>query len=156
MKALLRRLVLLFTALILLPCAAAADDDLPYMTYNYDYWTRVIYTPAPYVPDGTVQGASLSYESAPLKAFSSPQDLCVAPDGTVYIADTGNNRIVVLDGELKNVVRVIDSFELDGVRYHHLIDPETRYPAAYFDSVTVLCSDSGLADGLSTGLFCMR
>ena len=116
MKALLRRLVLLFTALILLPCAAAADDDLPYMTYNYDYWTRVIYTPAPYVPDGTVQGASLSYEGAPLKAFSSPQDLCVAPDGTVYIADTGNNRIVVLDGELKNVVRVIDSFELDGVR----------------------------------------
>lgn len=46
-------------------------------------------------------------------------------------------------------------FTVDGVRYHHLIDPDTLWPAAYFNGVSVLCGDSGLADCLSTGLFCM-
>ena len=46
-------------------------------------------------------------------------------------------------------------FVVDGKRYHHLIDPDTLWPAAYFNSVTVLCPDSGMADCLTTGLFCM-
>ncbi|MGN0707288.1 MAG: FAD:protein FMN transferase [Faecalibacterium sp.] len=43
---------------------------------------------------------------------------------------------------------------VDGTRYHHLIDPDTLWPAGYFDSVCVICPDSGVADCLSTGLFC--
>ena len=46
-------------------------------------------------------------------------------------------------------------YVVDGKRYHHLIDPDTLFPSAYFNGVTVLCSDSGLADCLTTGLFCM-
>lgn len=93
---------------------ALADTDLPYMTYNYDYWVNVVYTPAAYVPGGTVAGASLQWKGAPLGAFKAPQDMCVAPDGTIYVADTGNNRIVVLDNTLRQVLRVIDSFDRDG------------------------------------------
>ena len=46
-------------------------------------------------------------------------------------------------------------FELDGVRYHHLIDLATLQPARYCRSVAILCRDAGLGDALSTGLFCL-
>ena len=104
--------------LVLLACLAFgnafAADSLPYDCYNYDHWNNILYTPAPYVPDGLVSGATLRFEGAPVGAFRNPQDLCVSPDGDVYIADTGNNRIVVLAQDMKTVRRIITGFEAEG------------------------------------------
>ncbi len=46
-------------------------------------------------------------------------------------------------------------YTVDGKNYHHIIDPDTLMPSERYLSVSILCSDSGLGDGLSTALFNM-
>jgi thiamine biosynthesis lipoprotein len=46
-------------------------------------------------------------------------------------------------------------YQVDGVMYHHIIDPQSLYPATRWRSVTVICADSAMADALSTALFVM-
>ena len=45
-------------------------------------------------------------------------------------------------------------FTLDGITYHHILDPKTGYPAASdIQSVTIICKQSELGDALSTTCF---
>ena len=44
-------------------------------------------------------------------------------------------------------------FEQAGVRYHHILDPQTLLPARGCQSVTIIAKEGTLADGLDTGVF---
>ncbi len=46
-------------------------------------------------------------------------------------------------------------YYVDGVRYHHIINPNTLMPENNFKSVSIIADDSGFADALSTALFSM-
>ena len=43
-------------------------------------------------------------------------------------------------------------FNLDGVRYHHILDPRTGMPSRGLRSATVVCDDAEFADALSTAM----
>lgn len=72
------------------------------------------------------------------------------PGKTKLTRTLGAGDSLVVSGDYQRYI------EIDGVRYHHLIDPTTGQPARYHASVAVYChGQNGLADGLSTGLFCL-
>lgn len=58
-----------------------------------------------------------------------------------------SNRAVVTSGDYERY------FEREGVRYHHLFDPRTGFPARRSQSVTVVGPTTVLADALATTLF---
>lgn len=108
----INRLMAFLLAVVMTVLAFPVDAGaLPYESYNYDYWENIVHTPAAYAPADTINSASMKLE----KNMLNPQDMCVAGDGDLVIADTGNNRIIYLDANTHTVTKIIDHFDNNGV-----------------------------------------
>jgi thiamine biosynthesis lipoprotein len=97
-----------------------------------------------------------------LSAGGNVRAIGTRPDGTswkVGIQDPysgGYIKVVNVDGKSLVTSGTYERYyTVGGVDYHHIIDPATLMPSTYYDSVSVLTADSGLADALTTGLFGM-
>lgn len=90
-------------------------NDIPYDTYNYDYREYIHYTPAAYIPAGNISTLDMMLEDGtPVGMLNNPQDMCIAPNGDVYICDSGNNRIVVMDNQMSKCLKIIETFDNNG------------------------------------------
>ena len=103
-------------------------------------------------------------ESALVNLGGNVQALGAKPDGSNWRVAIGSpynedEYLGVLEIEDKAAVTsggYERNFTKDGKTYHHIMDPETGYPADKgLVSVTVVSEDGTLADGLSTALYIM-
>lgn len=94
--------VILSICLAMVPAMPAAAD------YRYDEFDEAVPAQAVYVAQTNYNGKQLGIGN-----FKNPADLYVYQDSAVYILDSGNNRIVVLDRNFQ-VKQVIDSIVSDG------------------------------------------
>ena len=94
-KAVLR---LLIGALLLsaLPALAADGTSGVYEGYTYDFYRNVKSTPAPFVLSRV-----LTSENLKGIALDSVDDVCTSQDGRIFLVDSKQSRVHVLDGEGK-------------------------------------------------------
>ncbi len=122
-------LIFAFIMVMALPAGASA----PYQTYTYSIDGKALYSPDAYIPAKTIDAAYMGLDSeevikkfypslsganlsedqkktlAKKTSISEPSDIEVDGNMNVYIADTSNNRIVILDRYYK-VKNIIESF----------------------------------------------
>lgn len=92
-----------------LPLGVLAET-VPYVCYNYDYRENVVYTPAAYEPVKAISTRDMVFNDEKVGEMNAPQDICKSEDGKIYVADSGNNRIIVFDDNFENVINVITGY----------------------------------------------
>lgn len=105
----MKRIIVFLLALLCL-CPAAMAAEAPYTGYYYDTWGEIAECPNIYLPASEFFPVGMALKTP----LSSPSDLHIDEgSGLVYIADTGNSRIVVLDAQLQ-FVREITGYTENG------------------------------------------
>ncbi len=99
---------LLLALLLSTALTVAANQNVAYSTYTYTYEGDPIKSPHAYVP-----GEILSTANNEKGAMLEPEDLFVDTNGNIYVADTGNNRILIFNHN-HQLSNTIDSFEFEG------------------------------------------
>ncbi len=84
--------------------------------------------------------------------FGEPWEIAIQHPrrrGIALAALRMSNACIVTSGDYERF------FEIDGRRYHHILDPRTGFPATGAMSVTVVAPDAAFADALATALCVM-
>ncbi|HEX7056900.1 MAG TPA: NHL repeat-containing protein [Bacilli bacterium] len=114
-------IVFLFAASAEAPVARAAA---PYEAYTYDFYEDAVPLPAPFLPDRAIAGSDLG-----VGEFNQPNDIFVTDDGMIYILDSGNARVIVLNSDW-SVVRVIRTFAANNGKEDGFANPVGLFVSA--------------------------
>lgn len=97
-------LFLVFTGILSASELHLSTFIVPYRSYTFDYWRKAVEGPIAYLPKAVITAEEIGVEN-----LRQPKDIFVDKNNDIYIADTGNNRILHLDSEW-NLKRIIDGF----------------------------------------------
>ena len=107
----LKRVLSLGLAVLLLcpacPAVAEAASTVPYLGYEYNSSEESVPAPVGYEPTALYLGTDIG-----CGALSAPADMCFYED-ELYILDSGNSRIVVVNAQME-LVRIIENIVADG------------------------------------------
>ncbi|MBR6694429.1 MAG: YIP1 family protein [Clostridia bacterium] len=104
----LKVFVLMLVVIMLFSVTASALPQLtsPYDGYEYDGYKVVHEAPITYLSLGSVNSAEMGLETA----ISGASDLVYDDNGTLYVLDTGNGRVIALDVKTYKVIAIYDDF----------------------------------------------
>ncbi|MBQ8683532.1 MAG: hypothetical protein IJ518_03330 [Clostridia bacterium] len=150
-KMLVKWLRLTAVCLVLTMCLSVAVSAgvLEELTYTYNSYADAVPVPDLFRAVKFVGGESMECGS-----FSKPAEMYMHTDGNLYICDTDNNRIVVLDRDL-NFVRILEEFyypETDETIYLYepsgiyVDDQERLYISNTQDCSILRCDQEGVID----------
>lgn len=126
--------------LVIFLCIIFAVPFKAYSAYNYDYMGNAIPSQAGY-----------DVENVLYFDMDEPQDIFYSGEN-FYIADTGNNRILVLDSNLENIVKIYDKFTYSDGTETYLNNPE----GVYIFGEKIYIADTGnsrvIVSGLDSGI----
>ena len=111
----IKKIASLVLAVILSLTFAVTAFAAPYQNYTITE-SGVYPDPQAYTPDKVYNSGYIGIENLEGKALSNPQDLTQFDGkGYILISDTGNNRVVILDSDMRTVKQIINGFTKDGV-----------------------------------------
>ena len=118
------KIFILSLVLVLLFGAVGASAYVPYDTYTYSISGKQMLSPTAYSTNTAITSVDMGLsEKFGGKQLKDASDIVSDELGNIYIADTGNNRIVVLNKYYK-VVHVIDTYYDDAGRAVNFNGPE--------------------------------
>ena len=93
--------ILLVLFIIIIPLNVYGS---PYDGYAYNEWNRAVPSQIGYLPDRVISGEDMG-----AGRLKNPQDIFVAKNKTVFILDSGNNRLVILEKDF-TTRKILDTF----------------------------------------------
>ena len=85
-----------------------------------------------------------------ITGIRNPNNPSLSPDDSLLTVQYSGDKSAVTSGDYERAF-----IAKGGKSYSHIIDPDTTYPADKYRSVTIITTDAGVADCLSTALFCL-
>ena len=115
MKSKLTKIFILSLALLLLFGSIPAFAYESYDTYTYSIDGKPVKSPPAYAADDMITSTKMKLTDSKFggKALVDTADIFADVDGNVYLADKGNNRIVILDKYYKAKGIISDSLRAD-------------------------------------------